>query len=285
MLTSKITRLVGSSGSLVRSKAARPAGSAGAVAHAPSSARAAARVASAALLVLCLRRIGPHTTILPTDNTVPTTPLTRAPRSGRFRALPLVQSARFVCPQPIVRPPACRREDTAPMTALLDAAAVLGTNLKISNLINMMTVARHPILVVADSDMRVPPDYLDQVVAELEQPGVGLATCLYVGRPAATLWSRLGAQFINHGFLPSVLVGALIRPWPGCFGATLALHRETLRQIGGFQRFRDQLADDYRLGAAVVEAGFAGARCRALGEGVLADPGAGTLPRHQLGCA
>src|SRR5258708_7781265 len=125
MLTSKITRLVGSSGSLVRSKAARPAGSAGAVAHAPSSARAAARVASAALLVLCLRRIGPHTTILPTDNTVPTTPLTRAPRSGRFRALPLVQSARFFCPQPILRPPACRREDTAPMTALPDAAALL----------------------------------------------------------------------------------------------------------------------------------------------------------------
>ncbi|MBI3516826.1 MAG: bacteriohopanetetrol glucosamine biosynthesis glycosyltransferase HpnI [Proteobacteria bacterium] len=165
---------------------------------------------------------------------------------------------------------------------LVVAPAVHGTNLKISNLINMMEHARHPVLVVADSDMRVLPDYLDQVVAELARPGVGLATCLYVGRPAGNLWSRLGAQFINHSFLPAVLVGALLRPWPGCFGATVALHRETLRQIGGFARFRDQLADDYRLGAAIVEAGFAVALGRTLVEDVLVEPDAGTLLRHEL---
>jgi ceramide glucosyltransferase len=159
---------------------------------------------------------------------------------------------------------------------------IYGANLKISNLINMMRVARHPVLVVADSDMRVTPDYLDQLVASLGRPGVGLVTCLYVGRPVHNLWSSLGAQFINHGFLPSVLVGACLRPWPGCFGATMALHRETLRQIGGFARFRDQLADDYRLGGAVIEAGFAVALSRCLVEDVLFEPDLRALLGHEL---
>jgi ceramide glucosyltransferase len=160
--------------------------------------------------------------------------------------------------------------------------SVHGTNLKISNLINMMSVARHPVLVIADSDMRVLPFYLDALIGELAEPGVGLVTCLYTARPAGDPWSRLGALFINHGFLPSVLVGNLIRPWPGCFGATMALHRETLRQIGGFARFRDQLADDYRLGAAVVEAGFRVVLSRYLVEDVLVEPGARALLRHEL---
>jgi ceramide glucosyltransferase len=159
---------------------------------------------------------------------------------------------------------------------------VHGANLKISNLINMMAVARHPLLVIADSDMRVPRDYLDQLVGALAAPGVGLVTCLYTGWPAADPWSRLGAQFINHGFLPSVLVGALIRRWPGCFGATMALHCETLRQVGGFERFRDQLADDYRLGAAVDAAGFQVVLARCLVEDVLLEPGLGALLRHEL---
>jgi ceramide glucosyltransferase len=166
--------------------------------------------------------------------------------------------------------------------ALVVDPQIHGTNLKISNLINMMAVARHPVLVIADSDMRVTPDYLDQLVGALAAPGVGLVTCLYAGRPLGGLWSRLGALFINHGFLPSVLVGELVRPWPGCFGATMALHRETLRQIGGFARFGDQLADDYRLGAAVVEAGFRVVLARYLVEDVLVEPGLRALLRHEL---
>ena len=157
-----------------------------------------------------------------------------------------------------------------------------GNNRKISNLINMTAVARHPVLVLADSDMRVTGDYLDRLVAGLSEPGVGLVTCLYWATPAANLWSRLGGLFINHWFLPSALLGTLIRPWPGCFGATIALHRETLRQIGGFERFRDLLADDYRLGAAVVDAGFRVVLSRYLVEDVLAEPDAATLLRHEL---
>ncbi len=144
-----------------------------------------------------------------------------------------------------------------------DVAVVVGGgrpvsgNPKIANLLDMMPAVRHSILVLSDSDMEAPPGYLAAVVATLDQPGIGVATCLYVGRAAKGIWSRLGAMGINHGFLPSVLVAAAIGRTDGCFGATIALRRDTLAAIGGFEALRDQLADDYLLGAAVRERGLA----------------------------
>ncbi len=132
---------------------------------------------------------------------------------------------------------------------------VWGTNYKVSNLRNMMAVARHDVLVVADSDMAVGQDYLRVVTAPLEDAANGLVTCLYVGRPRAGLWSRLGAAFINWGFLPSALVGQALGVDEGCFGATMALRRATLEAVGGFAAFDDHLADDHALGAAVRRLG------------------------------
>src|SRR5262245_4264065 len=131
-----------------------------------------------------------------------------------------------------------------------------GTNRKISNLINMATRARHGVIVLSDSDIRVDDAYLRQVVAALDQPGVGLVTCLYRGSADAGFCSRLAAMAINHHFLPNVLVGlrlGLARP---CFGSTIALKAATLDRIGGFRPFANQLADDYAIGRAVRDLGL-----------------------------
>jgi ceramide glucosyltransferase len=123
-----------------------------------------------------------------------------------------------------------------------------GASAKVSNLINMMRAARHDWLVLADSDVRVPPGYLDAVTAPLADPEVGIVTCPYRGVPRPGLWSLLGALFINDWFIPSVRVAALFGSRAFAFGATIALRRETLDAIGGFPAIADQLADDYRLG-------------------------------------
>jgi ceramide glucosyltransferase len=159
---------------------------------------------------------------------------------------------------------------------------VYGNNLKVSNLINMTPRARHDVLVIADSDMRVRPDYLDAVVAPLQRHGVGLVTCLYVGRPTGGIWAQLGAMWINYTFLPSALVDGLMGAGQGCFGATLALRRETLRQLGGFAALRDQLADDYALGAAIRGLGLQLAQSRYIVGAVIDEPDFASLFRHQL---
>ena len=128
---------------------------------------------------------------------------------------------------------------------------VHGLNRKVSNLVNMAPRIRHDVVVLADSDMRVGPDYLSGVTAALDEPGIGAVTCLYYGVPVAGMWSSLSALAINAHFLPGVVFGSALGLARPCFGSTLALRRQTLGEIGGFIAFADCLADDYAMGAAL----------------------------------
>jgi ceramide glucosyltransferase len=157
-----------------------------------------------------------------------------------------------------------------------------GSNGKVSNLINTAERIRHDVVVLADSDMRVPPDYLTRVVAELQRPGVGGVTCLYHGLPSGGLWSGLSALAIDTHFLPNVVVGlglGLARP---CFGSTIALGRATLDEIGGFAAFADVLADDYAIGAALRARGHAVAIPPMTVAHVCDERSPGELVRHEI---
>jgi ceramide glucosyltransferase len=166
--------------------------------------------------------------------------------------------------------------------AIVAGGTAPASNLKVANLMRAAEVARHEVLVISDSDMRVEPGYLDAVTAPLAEPDVGLVTCLYVGRPVGGLWSQLGAMFINHEFLPSVLVGRMTGAGQGCFGATIALRRETLERVGGFAAFRNRLADDYALGEAVRSLGKRVVLSRHLVEDIVHEPLFKTLFLHEL---
>ena len=131
-----------------------------------------------------------------------------------------------------------------------------GANLKVGNLINMARHARHDCIVLADSDIGVEPGYLRQVVAPLASPGVGAVTCLYHAVAAAGFWSKLSALAVDAHFLPNVLVGIRTGLAAPCFGSTIALMRERLDEIGGFEAVADRLADDYALGEAVRAGGL-----------------------------
>ena len=131
-----------------------------------------------------------------------------------------------------------------------------GTNRKVNNLINMAPLGGNDVVVLSDSDIEVGPTYLADVVAELQKPGVGAVTCLYHGIAGEGLWSRLSAMSINSYFLPNVVVGRCLGFAQPCFGATIALRRETLEEIGGFEAFADDLADDYEIGVALRKAGY-----------------------------
>jgi ceramide glucosyltransferase len=157
-----------------------------------------------------------------------------------------------------------------------------GSNGKVSNLENMLPAARHDIFVLADSDMRVDRDYLAAVTAPLSDPRVGIVTCLYKAVPTSGVWSELGAMHINFGFFPGAVVAEALGMGRGCFGATIALRRQTLEQIGGFARVHDELADDHRLGDAVRSAGLSVVLSRYVVEARVAEPSFVALWRHEL---
>ena len=170
-------------------------------------------------------------------------------------------------------------------TAIVASGALYGSNAKVSNLINMFPVARHDILVLSDSDIAVPRDWLSKVTGALDQPGVGLVTCLYTGEVADTetkVWARLSAMGTSYDFLPNVVLGTTFGLAEPCMGSTIALTRKVLDEIGGFAAFADYLADDYEIGQAVRAKGYTTA-IPALGVGHTAtDSSARELFRHEL---
>jgi ceramide glucosyltransferase len=140
---------------------------------------------------------------------------------------------------------------------LLICPRVLGTNLKVSNLAQMLPEALHEHIVVNDSDIRVDKNYLRQVIAPLSDPNIGLVTCLYRGVPGASLGSRLESLFISTDFCAGVLAARLVeRGIHFGLGSTLAFRRRDLAAAGGFEALADYLADDYELGRRIAGLGL-----------------------------
>jgi len=157
-----------------------------------------------------------------------------------------------------------------------------GRNRKVGNLINMLPTARHDVLVIADSDVHVRPDYLDRLVDALSQPKIGLVTTLYVGLPAwPNFIARLGAAQINYGFLPGALLARAMGR-QDCLGATMALRRADLERIGGLRTLVDHLADDNVLGRRVRALGLGVALASTVPLTTVPEARAGALFRHEL---
>jgi ceramide glucosyltransferase len=128
-------------------------------------------------------------------------------------------------------------------------------NAKVGVLIDLVAAARYPIVVANDADIRVAPDYLTRVTAPLDDPRVGLVTCLYrpIGDTFAARFEGLG---VATDFAPSALVARLLGVDEFAMGSTLAFRREDLDRIGGFAAVADYLADDYQVGHRIHALGL-----------------------------
>jgi ceramide glucosyltransferase len=139
---------------------------------------------------------------------------------------------------------------------LIQCDRVIGANLKISNLANAVTAAKHDILVLADSDIRVGNDYLQRIIQPFKNQEVGVVTCLY--RSLAQGWTTLieavsQTTEFNAGVLVSNHLEGGIKYG---FGATIVIHKSVLAAIGGFEAVADYLADDFQLGNLPFQAGY-----------------------------
>src|SRR5262249_24576223 len=131
-----------------------------------------------------------------------------------------------------------------------------GTNRKVGSMAHMMRAVRHGILVLSDADVRVRPHYVRTMVAPLADPAVGLTTCLYRGRGYHGLPSLMESLYINTLFIPMVLMAQWVQDFRYAYGASIAVRREAVDTIGGFDSIADYLADDYLLGNRVAAAGW-----------------------------
>jgi ceramide glucosyltransferase len=140
---------------------------------------------------------------------------------------------------------------------LVECHERLGTNGKVSTLVQLSRHARYEYLLINDSDITVAPHYLTRVMACFARENVGLVTALYRGQAHDTLASRMEALAIATDFQPSVLLAKLLEGGLHYgLGSTLAVRREALEKAGGLITLVDHLADDYEMGARVDKAGY-----------------------------
>jgi ceramide glucosyltransferase len=138
---------------------------------------------------------------------------------------------------------------------LLIGAPNLGPSSKVNKLCRLAREARHDLLVISDSDIRVAPDYLRSVVAPFRDPRVGAVTCLYVGLTNGTTAGELEALGIAD-FAAGVLTAWQLQGMRFALGATMATTRQRLHDIGGFEALVTYCADDYQLGRRIAERGY-----------------------------
>jgi ceramide glucosyltransferase len=146
------------------------------------------------------------------------------------------------------------RSEFPALTLRLVHSTTVALNGKVGVLIDLARRARHSVLLVNDSDIRVPVEYLASVVAPLEDARVGVVTCLYRAT-ADSFAGRFEALGIATDFAPSTLVA----PWAGVnefgLGSTLVFRRADLDAIGGFASIAEYLADDYQLAKRITTLG------------------------------
>jgi ceramide glucosyltransferase len=154
-------------------------------------------------------------------------------------------------------------------------------NGKAAVLAELAAHARHPVLVVNDSDIHVEPDYLRRVTAPLADPAVGLVTCLYRAQ-GDSFPARFAALGIATEFAPSVLAARLLGVSAFALGSTMAFRARDLGRVGGFAAIASYLADDYQLGRRIASLGLRVALADTVVETSLPDRTWGDAWRRQV---
>jgi len=128
-------------------------------------------------------------------------------------------------------------------------------NGKVQNLTNALEAARHEILIISDSDARLAPNYIADIVAPLEDSNIGYVCTLYRSFRADHWWEKLELLSLNADFVPSLIFAYVTGISDFLIGATVAFRRSDLEATGGMADLGDYLVEDYELGRRLVKLG------------------------------
>jgi ceramide glucosyltransferase len=148
-----------------------------------------------------------------------------------------------------------RQEYPRIQTRLLITGEPPYANAKVFSLDRMMAAASNDLLVMSDSDISISRNLLRTVALEFEDSRLGIATCPYRAVSGLSFWSRIEAIGMNTDFLAGILVARSLEGMHFAVGPTIAARRSTLASIGGFDRLKDYLAEDFVMGKFAAEAG------------------------------
>jgi len=127
----------------------------------------------------------------------------------------------------------------------------VGLNPKVNQLVGMARAARHDLLVISDSNIRVPDAYLADIAAHLARPGVACVTHPVGGAGHRTLGAFLDNLHLASSVATGMVASQRVARRPLVVGKSMALWRHDLELLGGFESVANVLAEDHALGSRI----------------------------------
>jgi ceramide glucosyltransferase len=149
----------------------------------------------------------------------------------------------------------CRQYPHAPVRVVVHGEDDPAANPKVISLQHMARVARYEHWLISDSNVRVRPDYLSTIAAEMADPNVGLVSSLIVGTGSATLGAECENLHLNTFIIGGVCI-ADAGDMPCVVGKSMLMRKRELSALGGLESLRGVLAEDYLLGQRYHAAGY-----------------------------
>src|ERR1700681_2915285 len=132
----------------------------------------------------------------------------------------------------------------------------IGENNKVNSLCRLVKEAKHGLIVMTDSDVRVEPGYLRAVVAPFKDQAVGAVTSFYRCTGGGTLAADLDMLGMCMESVPSALVARKLEgKVQFAYGWTMATTKEQLAEIGGWEAMATHHSDDFELGNRIAARG------------------------------
>lgn len=132
----------------------------------------------------------------------------------------------------------------------------VGASGKVNKLCRLVREANYDLLVISDSDIRVPPNYLREVAAPFVDPKVGGVTVFFRSLMSGSAGATLDAAGSAVEFAASALLSQKLEGIEFMLGATMATTKERLGAIGGFEALANHYVDDYELGRRIARQGY-----------------------------
>lgn len=137
---------------------------------------------------------------------------------------------------------------------LIIGAVDIGPNPKVNNMLRGYKSAKYDLTLISDSNVRVPRNYLTELVPDLDDQ-TGVISGVVLGAEPKSFGAQMEATFLNSFCARWMILGSACG-FPTVIGKSMLFRRSVAKRFGGIEKLAQFLAEDYMAGQAMLHLGL-----------------------------